>query len=99
MAFNSASLVYMSGSTNVSCSVYASYGNTVKYETDLNNYQQVIQDLSVIAKTSDVGSWGLEPKKSHVTLGGIKYLVGGVVTYVSDAYQWITLRVNNSKAP
>jgi hypothetical protein len=91
-SYSSASFAYLKdGTTPVTCSVYDSFGHSQTYETVESGYDRVFSDKSVIAKTSDVGTWGIEPKKSLVYLNGVPYLVGGVVTY-TDIYQWISLR-------
>lgn len=90
-SMSSATFSYLSGSTPLTCSVYQSFGFNVKYETDTFEYQKIYEDQSVIAKVSDVGTWGLEPKKSKVHVNGFPYMIGGVVTY-TDIYYWISLR-------
>ena len=97
-AFSSASFSYLSGSTPLTCSVYQSFGNSVRYETDTFEYNKIYEDNSVIAKVSDVGTWGLEPKKSKVYVNGIPFMIGGLVTY-TPAYYWISLRRYTSIAP
>lgn len=92
---SSGSLVYLSGSTYVSCSVYKEYGRETTYETMETGYDKRYLNYSVLAKESDVGDWGLEPKKSKVILDGTDYLVGGVITHTRP-FLWITLRYYDS---
>ena len=86
-----ATLSYLSGSTTVSASVVSSYGAGHKYQMNENNFIKEYLDYSVLAKTSDVSSWGLEPLKSKVVVDGTTYLVGGLITKNKLIYQ-ITLR-------
>lgn len=92
---NSGSLVYLSGSTYVSASVYKEYGLQQQYQTQDTGYDQQYLNFSVMAVWNDISDWGLTPKKSKVTLDGTDYLVGGVVTYTLP-YAWITLRFYDS---
>ena len=96
-AFSNASFSYLSASVPVTCSVYQSYGYNVRYETDTFEYQKVYEDNSVVAKATDVGTWGLEPKKSEVHVDGVAFMVGGIVTY-TPGYWWISLRRKTSIA-
>ena len=91
MEFSTATLSYLSASVPLSASVYSSYGQQIKYETDEFDYHKVWMDFSVMAKSDDVANWKLEPKKSKVYVDGVPYLVGGVVTY-TPSIQWISLR-------
>ena len=91
-SMSSASMSYLSGSTTVSASVYVSFSHGIRYETDEYNYQKTFLDKSVIAKTSDISAWSLEPKKSKVTIDGVNYLVGGLITY-NPYLTWISLRI------
>ena len=91
MSYSSASLCYASGSSQFTASVYDSYANAIQYKTDEYGHEKLYNDKSIMAFTADIQDWGLEPKKSLVTLNGQSFLVGGLITY-TDVYQWITLR-------
>lgn len=97
MQYSPAQFCYLSGSTPLTASVYQSYGFNVRYDTDTFEYQKIYEDNSIIGKITDIGSWGIEPKKSLVYVDGEKFMVGGVVTYAAD-YLWISLRRYTSVA-
>jgi hypothetical protein len=92
---NPATLSFVSGSTTVTCSCYFSFTNSIRYDMEDSDYKRTHEDTSVICKTADIEDWGLEPKKSKVTVNGVSYMTGGIFT-TNDTYSWLSLRTYNA---
>jgi hypothetical protein len=63
-----------------SITVFKSYLRNRSREMQENGYMDGYDDLYVLAKLSDVSSWGLLPQKTLVTLDGVEYRVGQSTT-------------------
>lgn len=95
LEINPATLSYISGSTTVTCSCYFSFTNSIRHDLDDAGYKRTHEDTSIICKTTDIEDWGLEPKKSKVTVNGVAYMTGGIFTN-NDTISWISLRTYNA---
>lgn len=76
IAMNTGTLAY-SGST-VSC--YKSAYKDNNYSMDNTGLMGDFDNLFVMARTSEVGSWNLEPYTKEVTLDGTPYMTGRTIT-------------------
>jgi|ERR1044072_8949966 hypothetical protein len=80
-----------SDNTVVSASVYKSYQRDSNSDMQDAGYLDSLDNLYVLAKTSDVSTWGLQPMTSKVTLDGTSFLVGRTIGK-TNAYWQIYLR-------
>lgn len=88
---SSGSFSYHNGTTAFTASVFKSFIRENNKEMQDAGYLESLDNLYVLAKTSDVSGWGLQPMTSKVYLDGESYLVGRTITK-SNAYWQVYLR-------
>lgn len=93
IGMNSGVLSFVKNGTTLTATVYKS---VIKdYNRDIANagYEESLDNLYVLAKPSDVSSWGLQPMTSNVTLDGTPYMVGRTIqTNTSFITIWLRVR-------
>lgn len=98
MTYSSCSFAIMSGSNQVSCSAYVSYGHNIRYDVDPFDVNKSYEDKSVMVLNTDISTWPtIEPKKTKCWLDNNPFMVGGIITYAADVYTWISLRSYTGK--
>ena len=86
------SLTYLkNGTTPVTASVYKSYQRDTNSDMQDAGFMDSLDNLYVLAKTSDVSGWGLLPMKSQVFLDGQSFQIGRTIGK-TNAYWQIYLR-------
>jgi hypothetical protein len=63
----------------VSASVYRSYQRDFTRDMEDAGFNDAFDNLYVLAKTTDVSSWGLLPMTSKVFLDGEQFLIGRTI--------------------
>ena len=91
-SMNSGSLTYNNGTTTLTCSVYKSYQRDSNKDQQDAGYLDSLDNLYVLAKASDIQTWGLLPMVSRVTLDGEPFLIGRTIGK-TNAYWQIYLRL------
>lgn len=75
-----------------SVTVFKSFLRNQTRDMQENGFEQMFDDLYVLAKPSDIASWSLVPSHTQVTLDSVVYIVGRTVT-TTTGYVTIWLRI------
>ncbi len=79
ISISPAVLSYQSGSTTVSASVARSYTRYERRTFKNAGVEDTFDDMYVMARPSDVESWGLEALKSQVALDSEPMMIGNTI--------------------
>jgi hypothetical protein len=80
-----------SDGTVVTANVFRGHSNYISRDIADSGYEENLDDLFIIAKTSFVDTWGLAPMTSKVQLDGVNYMVGKSINKTAQ-YWTIYLR-------